>query len=261
MNQAANADRLPGAGPGTGQRFRTRPHGNWDVCSAMRDLRGPRVLLRRLRESWRSRWSRRSGSTASSGRSRRTWSPRCARSTCCAPTACSNSTPPRASTRTAVHLAQLRLGQGLVGTIAAAPRSLNLSDAQSHPAFTYLPETGEEIYNSFLGVPILRAGRTLGVLVVQNEAHRNYGEDEVEALETTAMVLAEMIAAGELKRSPGRDRTRSQPAGHDPRRPWRGHRSRPCRAARAAHRRHQPLQRGQRRRAEAADATRSDRCG
>ncbi|MGE7369742.1 phosphoenolpyruvate--protein phosphotransferase [Neorhizobium sp. NPDC001467] len=100
----------------------------------------------------------------------------------------------------AVHLAQLKMGQGLVGTIAASAQPLNLSDAQSHPAFRYLPETGEEIYHSFLGVPILRAGRTLGVLVVQNKAQRNYREDEVEALETTAMVIAEMIATGELKK-------------------------------------------------------------
>ncbi|MCO6180187.1 MULTISPECIES: phosphoenolpyruvate--protein phosphotransferase [Ciceribacter] len=100
----------------------------------------------------------------------------------------------------AVHLAQLKMGQGLVGTIAASAQSLNLSDAQAHPAFRYLPETGEEIYHSFLGVPILRAGRSLGVLVVQNKAQRNYREDELEALETTAMVLAEMIATGELKK-------------------------------------------------------------
>ncbi len=98
----------------------------------------------------------------------------------------------------AVHLAQLRLGQGLVGTIASSARALNLADAQRHPAFTYLPETGEEIYNSFLGVPVLRAGRTLGVLVVQNRTQRIYREDELEALETTAMVLAEMIASGNL---------------------------------------------------------------
>lgn len=97
----------------------------------------------------------------------------------------------------AVHQAQLRLGQGLVGTIAASARPLNLTDAQSHPAFTYLPETGEEVYNSFLGVPVLRAGRTLGVLVVQNRTKRAYREDEVEALETTAMVLAEIIATGD----------------------------------------------------------------
>lgn len=101
----------------------------------------------------------------------------------------------------AVHLSQLRLGQGLVGTIAATARPLNLTDAQKHPAFTYLPETGEEIYSSFLGVPILRAGRTLGVLVVQNRSQRGYSDDEVEALETVAMVLAEMIAAGDLPRA------------------------------------------------------------
>jgi len=100
--------------------------------------------------------------------------------------------------REAVHRASLRVGQGLVGTIARDALPLNLSDAQKHPAFQYLPETGEEIYNSFLGVPILRAGRTLGVLVVQNTAHRTYHEEEVEALQTTAMVLAEMIAVGEL---------------------------------------------------------------
>jgi phosphotransferase system enzyme I (PtsP) len=101
--------------------------------------------------------------------------------------------------REAVHMASLRIGQGLVGTIAAEARTLNLPDAQSHPAFRYLPETGEEIYNSFMGVPILRAGRTLGVLVVQNKAHRAYVDEEVEALQTTAMVMAEMIAVGELE--------------------------------------------------------------
>ncbi|MET3662555.1 phosphoenolpyruvate--protein phosphotransferase [Aquamicrobium ahrensii] len=100
----------------------------------------------------------------------------------------------------AVHLVQLRLGQGLVGTIAASARPLNLSNAQEHPAFAYLPETGEEIYHSFLGVPLLRAGRTLGVLVVQNKTMRTYRDDEVEALETTAMVIAEMIATGDLAR-------------------------------------------------------------
>jgi phosphotransferase system, enzyme I, PtsP len=113
----------------------------------------------------------------------------------------------------AVHLAQLKMGQGLVGTIAASARPLNLSDAQAHPAFTYLPETGEEVYHSFMGVPILRAGRSLGVLVVQNKARRNYRDDEVEALETTSMVLAEMIATGELKKitRPGLELDLSRP--------------------------------------------------
>jgi phosphotransferase system enzyme I (PtsP) len=100
--------------------------------------------------------------------------------------------------REAVHQTVMRAGEGLVGQVAQTAESLNLSDAQEHPAFSYKPETGEEIFHSFLGVPILRGGNTLGVLVVQNRAHRRYEEDEVEALQTTSMVLAEMIASGEL---------------------------------------------------------------
>jgi len=97
-----------------------------------------------------------------------------------------------------VHLSQLQLGQGRVGTIAAIARPFNLVNAQDHPAFNYLPETGEEIYSSFLGVPVLRAGRILGVLAVQNRNQRSYSDDEVEALETVVMVLAEMIGGGNL---------------------------------------------------------------
>lgn len=100
--------------------------------------------------------------------------------------------------REAVHSAGLKLGRGLVGLIAQDKRTLNLPDAQSHPAFAYLPETGEELFHSFLGVPILRAGRALGVLVVQNKAHRTYADEEVEALQTVAMVVAEIIASGDL---------------------------------------------------------------
>src|SRR5207249_2969301 len=100
--------------------------------------------------------------------------------------------------RDAVHRTVLNAHEGLVGLVASEASPLNLSDAQSHPAFSFRPETGEEIYHSFLGVPILRAGNTLGVLVVQNRAHRTYSEEEEEALQTTAMVLAEMIASGEL---------------------------------------------------------------
>jgi phosphotransferase system enzyme I (PtsP) len=98
----------------------------------------------------------------------------------------------------AVHQTVLRSDEGLVGLVASEANPINLSDAQNHPAFSYREETGEEIYHSFLGVPVLRAGNTLGVLVVQNRARRTYTEEEEEALQTTAMVLAEMIASGEL---------------------------------------------------------------
>src|ERR1700692_3916719 len=98
----------------------------------------------------------------------------------------------------AVHRTRLRVGEGLVGDIASHARPLALADAQSHPNFAYRPETGEEIYKSLMGVPILRGGRVVGVLVVQNRKARNYSEEEIEAVETTAMVLAELVASGDL---------------------------------------------------------------
>ncbi|MEQ8283620.1 MAG: phosphoenolpyruvate--protein phosphotransferase [Parvibaculum sp.] len=99
---------------------------------------------------------------------------------------------------TAVHNTRLKTGEGLVGDIAEHARPLNLADAQSHPGFAYRPETGEEIYKSLMGVPILRSGKVVGVLAVQNRTKRHYTEEEVEALQTVAMVLAEVVAAAEL---------------------------------------------------------------
>jgi len=99
----------------------------------------------------------------------------------------------------AVHKTRLKEGEGLVGLIASHGRAVNLSDAQSHPAFSLRPETGEEIYSSFLGVPVLRGGRTLGVLTIQNANPRKYTDEEVEALQTIAMVLAEIIGSGAIE--------------------------------------------------------------
>ena len=98
----------------------------------------------------------------------------------------------------AVHSTRLKPGEGLVGEIMRLARPLNLSDAPNHPAFSYRPETGEDPYHAFLGVPLLRGGRAIGVLVVQNLTERLYTEDEVEDLRIIAMVLAEMVAGGEL---------------------------------------------------------------
>ena len=98
----------------------------------------------------------------------------------------------------AVHRTRLRVGEGLVGVIAATARPLALADAQSHPNFAYRPETGEEIFHSLMGVPILRSGRVLGVLVVQNRTLRHYTEDEVEVLQTIAMIVAELATGGDL---------------------------------------------------------------
>ncbi|MBO6783945.1 MAG: GAF domain-containing protein, partial [Alphaproteobacteria bacterium] len=98
----------------------------------------------------------------------------------------------------AVHNTRLMVGEGLVGFVAAQAMPVALADAQSHPLFAYRPETGEERYSSLMGVPIVRGGRVLGVLVIQNRTERKYAEEEVETLETTAMVLAELVAGGEV---------------------------------------------------------------
>jgi phosphotransferase system enzyme I (PtsP) len=98
----------------------------------------------------------------------------------------------------AVHNTHLKPGEGLVGLIAEQAEPMQFPDAQHHPAFSFRPETGEEIYHSFVGVPILRGGHTIGVLTVQNRTQRTYSDEEIEALQTTAMVLAEMIASGGL---------------------------------------------------------------
>ncbi len=98
----------------------------------------------------------------------------------------------------AVHTTRLRVGEGLVGEIARTAEPLRLTDAPNHPKFAYLPETGEDPFHSFLGVPILKNGQVLGVLVVQNKTARLYDDEELEALQTVAMVVAEVAASGEL---------------------------------------------------------------
>lgn len=109
----------------------------------------------------------------------------------------------------AVHVTRLRTGEGLVGTIAAAGRILNLAEAAEHPAFAYRPETGEERFHSFAGVPIVRLESPIGVLAVQNADPRRYEDVEIEALQTVAMVLSEMIGAARLVDGARRSRLRS----------------------------------------------------
>ncbi|WP_448501631.1 phosphoenolpyruvate--protein phosphotransferase [Sphingomonas sp.] len=94
----------------------------------------------------------------------------------------------------AVHVTKLAMGEGLVGTIAANVETLNLDEAAAHPDFAYRPETGEEKYHSFAGVPIIRRERAVGVLAVQHAEPRRYADVEIEALQTVAMVLSELIA-------------------------------------------------------------------
>ncbi|MEE9273263.1 MAG: phosphoenolpyruvate--protein phosphotransferase [Robiginitomaculum sp.] len=94
--------------------------------------------------------------------------------------------------QSAVHQTRLAIGEGLVGRVAQKARLLNLANAPEHPHFAFRPETGENPYNSFLGVPLLRGGRNLGVLVVQSKKSRRFTENEIETLLTVATILAEI---------------------------------------------------------------------
>ncbi|MCA8882467.1 MAG: GAF domain-containing protein, partial [Rhodobacteraceae bacterium] len=97
-----------------------------------------------------------------------------------------------------VHQTRLRLGEGLVGRVAANSRIINSANAPQEPGFRFMPETGEEVYSSFLGVPVQRLGQRMGVLVVQSKEARSFSGDEVYALEVVAMVLAEMTELGAI---------------------------------------------------------------
>lgn len=99
--------------------------------------------------------------------------------------------------KSAVHKTRLKPGEGLVGHVCLTARPLNLADAPSHPLFSYRPETAEDPFRSFLGVPVLRGSRVLGVLVVQSEDARSFNEEEVEDLLTVAMVIGEIIVDDE----------------------------------------------------------------
>lgn len=98
----------------------------------------------------------------------------------------------------AVRVTRLQSGEGIVGAIAAQAQPLALANAQAHPNFAYRPETGEDPFQSMMGVPILRGGRVRGVLAIQHKIKQHYSEDAIELLETIGMVVAEMIAQGEL---------------------------------------------------------------
>ena len=110
----------------------------------------------------------------------------------------------------AVHVTKLGMGEGLVGTIAANVETLNLDQAAAHPDFAYRPETGEEKFHSFAGVPIIRRERAVGVLAVQHVESHRYHDVEIEALQTVAMVLSELIANAGLVDSAAAGITRPQ---------------------------------------------------
>ncbi len=113
---------------------------------------------------------------------------------------------------TAVHTTRLKRGEGLVGRCAELGVTVNEPEASSHPAFSYRPETGEDVYHSLLAVPIERSGQILGVLDIQNRASKEYSDEDIEVLQATAMVISENLVSGAVAGAgPAIEVSRSQP--------------------------------------------------
>ena len=110
----------------------------------------------------------------------------------------------------AVHVTRMALSEGLVGNIATNRTPLNLAEARAHPDFAYRPETGEDVFHSFAGVPILRREQAIGVLCVQHVDPRQYEDEEIEAMQTVAMVLSELISSAGLVDEETMARARAQ---------------------------------------------------
>ena len=100
--------------------------------------------------------------------------------------------------QSSVHVTRLRVGEGLVGEVAASGLDLNLAEPQNHPKFVYREETGEELYHSFVAVPLLHSHKTIGVLVIQSKISRSFSDDLVEILHAVALVISELVVGNRI---------------------------------------------------------------
>ena len=98
----------------------------------------------------------------------------------------------------AMHKVSLRFGEGLIGSVAKNGRPLALSDAKNHPKYVIKEKLGEEGYNSFLGVPLMRRHRAIGVLVAETKSAHEFSRQEQETLETIAMFLSDVVSSDEM---------------------------------------------------------------
>ena len=101
----------------------------------------------------------------------------------------------------AVGKVRLKLGQGLTGLAASRAEPINVENAPAHPAFRYIAATGEAPFHGFLGVPIIRRRKVLGVLVAQQREQRKYTADEESFLVTLAAQLAGCINQAEIRQA------------------------------------------------------------
>jgi phosphotransferase system, enzyme I, PtsP len=93
---------------------------------------------------------------------------------------------------------RMRLDEGLTGLVAERLAPVMVDDAFRHPRFKYFPEAGEDLYHSFLGVPLLEGGALQGVLVVQTREPRTFSVNEIRLLVTVAAQLAPLVGDAHL---------------------------------------------------------------
>ena len=101
----------------------------------------------------------------------------------------------------AIGKVRLKINQGLIGLVAGRAEPINVDDAPAHPAFRYIPATGEAPFHGFVGVPILRRRKVLGVLAAQQREQRKYSDDEEAFLVTLAAQLAGSITQAEIRQT------------------------------------------------------------
>jgi starch phosphorylase len=89
---------------------------------------------------------------------------------------------------------RMPLNEGLVGLVAEQVMPVAVEDAGNHPRFKYFRESGEEVYHSFLGVPLIDRGILQGVLVVQTKEPRVFRETEIRMLVEAANEVAPVVS-------------------------------------------------------------------
>ncbi len=119
-----------------------------------------------------------------------------------------------------VSMVKLDMGKGLISLVYESAEPINLENAPDHPRYQYIPETGEERYHGFLGVPIIHHRKMKGVLVVQLRGARRFADDEVSFLVTIAAQLSGAIAhaqaSGEITQLEVSSQQSSQPFNGQP---------------------------------------------
>jgi phosphotransferase system enzyme I (PtsP) len=95
----------------------------------------------------------------------------------------------------------MAIGEGLTGLVIERMEPVMVVDALAHPRYRYFPETGEERFHSFLGVPLFNNKSPLGVLVVQTSRRRQFSRDEIRLLITISAQAASIIVQAQLVES------------------------------------------------------------